>query len=530
MESLRITKADKDRIKEITEILHKHEIIKGITPEKLCGIFEDLGPTYVKLGQVLSLHSDILPQRYCDELMKLQSNVPPMPFSEVEEVLEKAYGSPWQDIFSDIKEKPIGAGSIAQVHKAVLKTGEKVVLKIQRKGIHEIMNQDIGLLRKAVKLLTPLTFKSPIDFDMVLNELWSVAQDEMDFLKEAANMDEFSRCNKDVAFVRAPVLYHQYTTMNVLVMEFIDGLAINDRDALIKNGYDLNEVGSKFADNFFRQVMDDGFFHADPHPGNVRILDGKIVWIDMGMMGRLSKRDKTLISQAVKGIADNDCLIIQEALMGLGDFRGKPDQQQLYMDICDLMSKYGTMDMATMDVTVVLEELVNVMKENHIFLPHGMTMLVRGLTTIKGVLTEISPDINITEVAAARIHADYFNNKEWKDDIKKDAKRIYHSLDKAIDIPSMLADILHRYLNGQKGFNLDLTFDKDSSTLLTNLIQRIVIGLWGMALLISSSIICITDMKPKLLGIPALGFLGYLFAIIMIVYVFIKHFLSKRHK
>ena len=295
MESLRITKAEKDRIKEITEILHKHELLKGMTPEKLRGIFEDLGPTYVKLGQVLSLHSDILPQRYCDELMKLQSNVPPMPFSEVEDVLESAYGSPWHEIFSEIKEKPIGAGSIAQVHKAVLKSGEKVVLKIQRKGIHEIMDRDIDLLRKAVKLITPLTFKSPVDLDMVLNELWTVAQDEMDFLKEASNMEEFSRCNKDVAFVRAPNLYRKYTTVNVLVMEFIDGFAINDTEKLLANGYDLNEVGSKFADNFFRQVMDDGFFHADPHPGNVRILGGKIVWIDMGMMGRLSKRDKILI-------------------------------------------------------------------------------------------------------------------------------------------------------------------------------------------------------------------------------------------
>ena len=118
--------------------------------------------------------------------------------------------------------------------------------------------------------------------------------------------------------------------------------------------------------------------------------------------------------------------------MGLGDFRGKPDQQQLYKDITDLMGKYGTMDMATMDVTVVLQELVNVMKENHIFLPHGMTMLVRGLTTIKGVLTEISPDINVTEVATARIRADYFDNKEWKDDIKKDVKRLRHSFDRAI--------------------------------------------------------------------------------------------------
>ena len=233
--------------------------------------------------------------------MKLCSDVDPMPFAEVEEVLREAFGCPWQEEFQEIQEKPLGSASIAQVHRAVLKTGEEVVIKVQRKGIYEIMARDIGLMKKAVKLLPPVSIKEAVDLNLVLEELWRVTQEEMNFLTEAANMEEFSRKNKKVAFVKTPILYREYTTASVLVMEYIDGIPIDHKEELLAGGYDLDEIGSKFVDNFIKQVMDDGFFHADPHPGNVMIQSGKIVWIDMGMMGRLSDRDRELIGEAIEG-------------------------------------------------------------------------------------------------------------------------------------------------------------------------------------------------------------------------------------
>ena len=293
----------KERLKEITAVLHKHAITRGVSPEKLRLILTDLGPTFIKLGQIMSMRSDILPKRYCDELMKLCSDVDPMPFAEVEEVLREAFGCPWQEEFQEIQEKPLGSASIAQVHRAVLKTGEEVVIKVQRKGIYEIMARDIGLMKKAVKLLPPVSIKEAVDLNLVLEELWRVTQEEMNFLTEAANMEEFSRKNKNVAFVKTPILYREYTTASVLVMEYIDGIPIDHKEELLAGGYDLDEIGSKFVDNFIKQVMDDGFFHADPHPGNVMIQGGKIVWIDMGMMGRLNDRDRELIGQAIEGVA-----------------------------------------------------------------------------------------------------------------------------------------------------------------------------------------------------------------------------------
>lgn len=212
----------KSRLREMTAVLHKHGITRGVTPEKLRLILKDLGPTYIKIGQIMSMHSDILPKRYCEELMRLCSEVAPMSFEEVEEILQDSYGMDWREIFQNIEEKPLGSASIAQVHKAVLKDGRQVVMKIQRRGIYETMARDIVLLKRAVKVLPPVSLK---------------------------DMEEFTRKNQNVSFVGVPILYQEYTTPHVLVMEYIDGFSIDDKETLLAEGYDLKEVGSKLVDN-----------------------------------------------------------------------------------------------------------------------------------------------------------------------------------------------------------------------------------------------------------------------------------------
>ena len=516
------------RLREMTAVLHKHEITRGVSPEKLRMILEDLGPTYIKLGQIMSMHSDILPKRYCDELMRLHSEVAPMPFAEVAEVIQESYGYPWTEVFQEIEETPIGSASIAQVHRAILQSGEQVVVKVQRKGIYEVMARDIGLLHKAAKLLPVTTLRGLVDLDMVLDELWMTTQEEMNFLTEAANAEEFARKNQDVVFVETPKLYREHTTTHVLVMEYVEGFPINAREDLLENGYDLKEIGRKFVDNYIKQVMEDGFFHADPHPGNVRIRGGKIVWLDMGMMERLTERDRELIGEVIRGVASGDIGLIQEAVLALGDFRGKPDRNRLYQDISDLMSKYGSADMGTIDIGEVMQDLMDVMKENRISMPHGLTMLARGLTHMEGVLAEITPEINMTEIAAARIKADFIQKLDWKAEFKKGGKALYRSLHRAVDIPSLMAEFLQGSLKGQTRINMDLHASGDLSQLLRRLVRNIVMGLWVMALLISSSIICTTDMKPKIMGIPALGAFGYLIAFVIVMYVFIKHIFSRK--
>lgn len=516
------------RLREMTEVLKKHGITRGVSPEKLRLILEDLGPTFIKLGQIMSLHSDILPKRYCDELMRLRSEVAPMPFAEVEEVLYEAYHCPWQEIFSEIEKTPIGSASIAQVHRARLETGEPVVIKIQRKGIYEVMARDIGLLHRAVKLLPPVSIKDMVDLDMVLDELWDVAREEMNFLTEAANMKEFAQRNKEVAFVGVPKLYDEYTNHAVLVMEQIDGCSIDDKQWLLEQGYDLEEIGMKLVDHYIKQVMDDGFFHADPHPGNVKVRDGKIIWIDMGMMGRLTERDRELIGRAIEGIATSDVGQIQDVVMALGEFREKPDQSCLYDDISNLLSQYGTMDLGEIDVAEVMMSLMEVMKENKIIMPHGLTMLARGLTHMEGVLADIAPKINMVEIASRHIAGKLLGEKNWKKELKDGGKNLYRSIHKAVGIPSLVNDILQGYLKGQTKINLDLHASHELERLLRRLVRNVVMGLWVMALLISSSIICTTNMTPKIWGIPALGAFGYLMAFGIVMYVFLKHIFSRK--
>lgn len=511
------------RLREITSVLHKHAISRGVTPEKLRMILEELGPTYIKLGQIASMHSDILPKKYCDELMRLRSEVSPMSFEQVTEVLEEAYGCPYSEIFSEIESIPLGSASIAQVHKAILKTGEKVVIKVQRQGIYDTMSRDIGLLHKAVRLLPPISMKGLVDLDMVLDELWAVTQEEMNFLIEASNMEEFAKKNEDVAFVGTPALFKEYTTTHVLVMEYIDGFNIDEKEKLTGNGYDLHEIGTKLVDNYIKQVMDDGFFHADPHPGNVKIRDGKIIWIDMGMMGRLTERDKDLIAEAVKGVAANDVALILEVVMALGEFQGHPDQSELYQDIGDLLAKYGTVDMGNIDLANVIQDLMEVMKKNKIRMPHGLTMLARGLTHMEGVLADLAPEINMVDIAAARMAGSLYFDKNWKKTLKKNARSVYRSLHKALDIPALTADIMHGFLKGQNRINLDLHATEDLNEMLTRLVKRIIMGFLAMALLISSSIICTTDMQPKIWGIPALGAIGYILALGMALFIFLSH-------
>ena len=516
------------RLREITAVLRKHNITRGVTPKKLRLILEDLGPTFIKLGQIMSMHSDILPKRYCDELLLLRSEVTPMPFDELVSVIEESYGRSWKRVFSSIEEEPQGSASIAQVHRAVLRSGEQVVVKVQRRGIYEKMARDIALLHKAVKLLPPVSIKGMADLDMVLDELWSVTRDEMNFLTEASNMEEFARRNKDVSFVGTPTLYQQYTTVHVLVMECIDGCGIDDKEALLEQGYDLKEIGSKLVDNYIKQVMDDGFFHADPHSGNVKIRDGKIIWIDMGMMGRLTEHDREMISKAVQGVALNDVGLIQQAVMGLGEFKEKPDQRKLYEGIDSLLTKYGNVDIGNINIAKVMTDLMDVMKENKIMMPHGLTMLARGLTHMEGVLADISPDINMVEIATARMANSFLRDLDIKKELKSSGKSVLKSFRKALDIPSLVSDMMHGYLKGQAKINLDLQVTDDLARLLRRLVRNIVMGLWVMALLISSSIICTTDMTPKILGIPALGAFGYVMAFMIVLYVFIKHLLSRK--
>ena len=525
---------DSARFKEIKAVLARNKITRGISPEKLRVILEELGSTYIKLGQIMSMHSDILPKRYCDELAKLNFDVPPMPFDEVIEVIEDSYGSPYTDIFEWIDEKTLGSASIAQVHRAKLKNVssengiEDVIIKVQRKGVYEIMRRDISLLHRLVKLMPPVgDLKNIVDLDMVLDELWAVAKEEMDFFQDACNMAEFTRNNKDIKYVGCPKMFPEYSTDKVLVMEYIDGCSINDVDYLTAHGYDLDEIGEKFVNNFIKQVMNDGFFHADPHPGNVKVREGKIIWIDMGMMGRLSERDRRLMVRGVRGIALHDIQGVVNAVLDLGQVSGTPDRDKLYVEIKGFIDQYGSVSFGSLDLAAALQCLMDIMKDNGIALPHGMTLLCRGLAHMQGVLAEISPDINMLQIATSRITDDFIENLDWHEELMKYGRALYRAADKSIEIPSLTAQAMKEYLAGQSKLNITINSSQEVNELIYSSIRNVVIGLGIAALLISSSVMCTTEMKPQVFGIPLLGALGFSFAFVVSAFLVIRNIALK---
>ena len=507
---------NRQRLREIVDVVRKHDILHGITPEKLCAIIEDLGPTFIKLGQILSMRSDILPRDYCEALKKLRSNVSPMPFEQVQRVVETSYGCPMEEVFASFDEKALGSASIAQAHAAILKSGERVVVKVQREGIHELMSRDIILLKQACKVLKYTPAGSLVDFNQVLDEMWVVAQEEMNFQTEAANLERFHALNQDVVFVTSPILYRAYTTTNVLVMERIDGMGIDEHDKLVEAGYDLAEIGAKLADNYVRQIMEDGGIavlrgNVAPegcvvkqgavceemmkHQGPARVFnsegeacdairDGKIVWLDMGMMGSLNEKERKLIGNAIVGVARGDIALVRDAVLGLGEFHGTADKKQLYRDIEAMLDKYGSADLGTMDLAEVFEDMTSVMKTNGIAMPSSLTMLARGLATIEGVVADLSPELNIMNVITARIGDQMFDNVDWRALLTQDARAIYESSRKSLEIPALLADILRTGLKGEANLGVEHHAGEDVRKLVIAMVRKLCLMLLSLGLLI----------------------------------------------
>ncbi|MFR4293996.1 MAG: ABC1 kinase family protein, partial [Christensenellales bacterium] len=297
-------------------------------------------------------------------------------------------------------------------------------------------------------------------------------------------LERFHALNQDVVFVTSPILYRAYTTTNVLVMERIDGMGIDEHDKLVEAGYDLAEIGAKLADNYVRQIMEDGFFHADPHPGNIRIRDGKIVWLDMGMMGSLNEKERKLIGNAIVGVARGDIALVRDAVLGLGEFHGTADKKQLYRDIEAMLDKYGSADLGTMDLAEVFEDMTSVMKTNGIAMPSSLTMLARGLATIEGVVADLSPELNIMNVITARIGDQMFDNVDWRALLTQDARAIYESSRKSLEIPALLADILRTGLKGEANLGVEHHAGEDVRKLVIAMVRKLCLMLLSLGLLI----------------------------------------------
>ena len=504
------------RLKEMVAVLRKYEVVRGMTPEKLRHILEDLGPTFVKLGQVMSMRPDFLPQEYCDELMKLQNGAKPLPFSTILEVIEQEYSRRWNKVFASIDEEVLGSASIAQVHRAVLTTGERVVVKVQRPGIYKVMARDMVLLRRAARLVRVVSHSQDvIDFDMVLEEMWGIAKQEMDFLIEADHIEEFRHLNQDEAFVTCPNVYRNITTQHILVMEYVDGVRIDDFDGLRARGVDITLLGRRLGENYVKQIIEDGYFHADPHPGNIWVRGGRIVWLDLGMMGRLSNRDRTAIRKAVIALANHDTFEMKTAVLALGVPRGHINHTALYQDIDALMAQYSTLDFRDLKMGVLTRQIMNILRVHHIACPQGLSMFARGILTIEGVMRLVCPKVSFVEIFAKSLQLNFKKNFDWRDELSKAKRESYLLMRKSMALPEQISDILKMTMSGQTKVNLDLTGSEEPLRHVDKMVNRVIVAVLCAALLLGSSTICTTNMTPKIMEIPLLGFVGYLIAFVL---------------
>ncbi|MGI6109762.1 MAG: ABC1 kinase family protein [Eubacteriaceae bacterium] len=518
------------RLHEIISILSKYDITHGITPDKLVSVIEALGPTYIKLGQIMAMRQDILPPDYCKALLKLQENVNPLPFADILSVLETEYRRNPAQIFSSIDPEPLGSASIAQVHRAVLKsTGEDVVLKVQRPHIYEKMAEDVSLMERAARIMNIVTRTTDvIDFRMVIREMWAAAQKEMDFLIEARNCEYFFQLNEEVAYITSPVVFREYTTSKILVMNYIGGFEISRKEDIRKAGYDLNDIAIKLCNNYMKQVLTDGFFQADPHQGNIRIWGGKIAWLDMGMMGNLSHRDRSLLSQALEAVATGNVESLKAAFLMLGEQNGRIDHSALYIDISDMLDEYSTMEISDIDLARFMDQMLTICSKNHIEMPPGITMLVRGMITIEGVILDIAPDVSPIQVFVS-----YVGHEEFQDfDMKVAGKKLLRSLLAAgasgLEVPVTFQELLSSTLKGQAKINIALTGSEEPLSAISRMVNKIVMCIVLAAGIIGSSFIATTDMTPKILNIPALGVLGYLICFILGMVIVIDMYSQQR--
>ncbi len=504
------------RFREMVEVLRKREVMSGVTPGKVRLILEDLGPTFVKFGQIMSMRSDFLPQEYCDALMTLQADVSPMPFETVISILEREYKCPWQKKFSSISREALGSASIAQVHRAVLTTGEDVVIKVQRPDIYEVMEQDIFLLKRAAALMQAVGAKNGVlNVSMVLDEMWRIAKQEMDFLMEADHIDEFRQLNAGEEYVECPKVFHQLTTPRILVMEYVEGIRFDDLEALREKGFDINQLGHRLGENYVKQMIEDGYFHADPHPGNIRVRRGKIVWLDLGMMGRISNGDRRAIRKAVISLVNHDTLEMKAAVLALGVVHGRINHTQLYEDIDSMMTTYGNLDFGTFQMGTLTRQIIDVLRRHQIGIGAGLSMFARGILTIEGVMRHYCPEVNFVEIFTRSIQLNIEKDFNWRMELDRLKREGYVFFKKTVRLPEQLSDILQMTMRGQTKVNLDLTGSEEPLRRIDGMMNKLILGMISSALLLGSSVICTTQMTPKIMEIPLLGVFGYLAALVL---------------
>ncbi len=512
-------KGRRKRIAEIFAIVRKYEAWHDLTPVRLRRMLEELGPMFVKMGQILANRSEILPQRFCDELRRLRTDVEPVPFWVIRDCLEAEYGRKTAEVFEWIDRKPLGSASLAQVHRARLLTGEEVAIKVQRPGAQQVMAQDIDIMRSIVRTASHFVKTDQfVDLHGVVEELWQSFREETNFVMEARNLSDFHAFHKDTRGISCPRSYLELCTEHVVVMDYIDGISIADPEALVAAGYDLEKLGARIVEDYSTQVLDDGFFHADPHAGNIICKENVIYFIDLGMVGRMSSHDRAIVKDIIFSVAENDVPKLKDSLMRFAVTRGDSselDHSTFLSDLDFIVADFAGLDLKDLDIGEFLTSLVSLARKNDVELPSVVTMFARGMVTLEGLLSEYMPDVNMVEIISAHIKnekSSFTRAAETAEELAHASVRATRGLFEAADQLGLASRMLTR---GQLKINTQVLGSERVLRRVGGIVDRMSMAIVIAGLFIGSSVVYYAKIEPVIFGIPVIGFLGYLSALVL---------------
>jgi ubiquinone biosynthesis protein len=480
-------------------------------PQRLRLAMEELGPTFIKLGQLLSTRPDVLGKEYIQEFSKLQDEVPAVSLDEVTAQVQRELGYPTEELFSEFSTEPIAAASIAQVHRGKLKSGEEVVFKIRRPGIVKIVETDIDVLMGLAYLIEQhiptVALYNPVG---LVKEFRRNIMREMNFTREGRTVDRFAANFADSSTVYIPKIFWDYTGDIVLTMEYVPGIKISELDELTAQGYDLKEIACRGADSFLRQVLDFGLFHADPHPGNVFILPDQVIcMLDYGMVGHLGQDLKDQLVDLLQALLNKDVDSIISQLLYSGELSDNSDLKNLRRDLHDFIDDYYDIVLQDIKVGKLLSEFIEILTHYRIHFPADFMMLAKALIIMEGVGLQLDPDFNMVSYMRPyvnRLVLERYNPKNMAVQAGRIAQA-YSSLIKSL--PNDIKEFLNRINRNQFKIDLEhrgldkLANDLDRSS--NRVSFAVVIG----SLIVGSSLIMQIDKGPMIFGFPVLGLLGY---------------------
>jgi len=512
---------EKRRSIEILGVLAKHNFYaNGLTPEELRSTLEDLGPTYVKIGQIMSSRLDILPESFCRELEKLRQNVQELDPKLAREVIEQETGKKIDEIFSEFRDKPLGSASVGQAHYGVLKDGRQVVTKVRRPGIAEMMRRDFVMLKKLARGANMVSEGSDgedkLDLVSVIEEFEKVTEEELDFRVEAEHTRMFKEtCIEDETKITCPTVVDELTTEAIFTMSFVDGYSISKKDRVIEDGYDVEQIARSIVDNYAHQILDVGTFHADPHQGNIMISHGIPVWIDFGMLGTITDSDISTIQALVLGVLEKDAESIGNAVLGLGASTAATNRDRLIEDLDIFLDRYCSVtSISDLNMSLLFNEICDLASKHHITMPGRFTMLVRSLATIEGVVEEFCAELNLFEIISNKLMGRAKKSFDLEQELKAVGKDALEISKKAAKIPALASDVLKGVARGRTKINVELTGYEDLVSKHSGTVRNIVMAIFACVMFIGSCILCLADLTPKAPGgIPVVAAIGLVISI-----------------